>query len=223
MKTQVRWKSSVLQTFQAPPATLAPLLELHFRKKWPVLQALGLSMWPPLVDSPRSLQQIREGCTEPNGTTWGTRFFDVLPPGYLVSPTSKWVWETAEQVVPAFSNSQAVRGHHGFHAAWVTDLANWLDSTVDHHSTKCKALVLGHGDIVLGDIGWRSSKMTVVRAAASTDIENLRKRYPTVVFQEYSEGSTISVAESFEFPYEVNKLDKWLRERSLKALKDEFS
>ncbi len=220
MKTQVRWKSLPLQSFQVAPTTLVPLLEAHFRLKWPQLTALSLSLWPPVVVG-QTMQQLRESCTEPNGTVWGIRFFDVLPPGFLVSPTSKWVWETAEQIVPSFSNAQAVRGHHGFHAAW-TDLGDWLGSTVDHHSTTCKALVLGHGDIILGDVGWRSSKMTVVRAATSSEeLSNLRQRYPSVIFQEHTEQFVSAIM--FEFPHDIRKIERWLREKSLSAMKDEFA
>ncbi len=220
MKTQVLWKSSVLQIVQASPSILVTELEKHFRRPWSQLATFGLSLNPPTGVN-RSLEQIRADCTEPNGTVWGTRFFDVLPPGFLVSPTSKWVWESAEQVVPEFSTSAAVRGHHGFHAAWVQDLQNWVDSNVDHHTTKCKALVLGHGDIILGIEGWRSSKMTIVRAMVHEHINALRVRYPSIQFQETSNDFVSYV--SFDFPTDIRKVEKWLRDQSLSKMKDEFA
>jgi len=220
MRTQVKWQNLTLQTCQSSPESLAKALAIHFSHPWSRLTALGLTLNPPCGRSP---EEIRAECTEPDGSVWGTRFFDVLPPGFLVSPTSKWVWESASQVVPSFSNSNAVRGHHGFHAAWVPDLQNWLEADVDHHETKCKALVKGWGDIILGDVGWRSSKMTVKQCyVRETDAVALQRRYPEVLFQVVSRGFRKEETICFDFPCDIRKLSKWIRNQSLHNLGNEF-
>jgi hypothetical protein len=222
MKIQIKWRNLIVETHSCSPDRLAKALSKHFNQNWETLTSLGLSLNPP-PGTLRSPQAIREECTEPDGSVWGTRFFDVLPPGYLVSPTSKWVWETASQVVPLFSNSEAVRGRHGFHAAWVPDLQNWLDADVDHHETKCKALVKGWGDIILGEVGWRSSKMTVKQAyVKETDVVALSRRYPEVLFQVSSRSFLIETF-YFDFPHDIRKLTKWIRDQSLKNLDASFS
>ena len=221
MKTQIIWQGRVLQTVRASPDILLRALQTHFNQQWSKLTFLGLMLNPP-PGFKKPLEAIREDCTEPDGSVWGTRFFDVLPPEYLVSPTSKWVWETASQVVPSFSNAAAVRGHHGFHAAWVPDLKNWIDADVDHCETKCKALVKGWGDIILGTEGWRSSKMTVKQCyVKETNIVALQRRYPEVLFQVTSQDFG-QEAFYFEFPNDYRKLPKWLRDQSLRNLSNEF-
>lgn len=223
MKTQIKWQNLTLQTCQASPDNLAKALSQHFHRPWSELVQVGLTLNPPPRSTRRSPEAIREECTEPDGSVWGTRFFDVLPPGYLVSPTSKWVWETASQVVPSFSNAAAVRGHHGFHAAWVPDLQNWLDSDVDHHETKCKALVKGWGDIILGTEGWRSSKMTIKQCyIKETDIVDLQKRYPEVLFKSFHLHQLFNESIYFDFPRSISKLTKWIRDQSLRNLGNEF-
>lgn len=207
-------------TVDCRPEKLVPLLERHFHATWTFLSQRGMTLNPP---STKESEQIRSECTNPDGSVLGVRFFDVYPPGYLISPMSKYVWETATQIVPYFSNAQAVRSHHGFHAAWPEDLQNWIGATVDHHATKCKALVKGHGDIIIGDVGWRSSKMTVLQVAATehNEIEPLRKRYPSVTFISTSQdlsGDCIIIT----FPSDLRKLANWIRDENLKRLSNEF-
>jgi hypothetical protein len=107
---------------------------------------------------------------EDDNSFWGVRYFRTVPPNFLMSPTSCFIWETHEAVATDFFNSGAVRGHIGFHAAWPGergidgDLPRWWEAEVDHSPCNVKALVLGYGDVVTGSTGWRSSKMKIVQA-----------------------------------------------------------
>lgn len=103
--------------------------------------------------------------TDSDGGVFGVRFFDLLPSQsrvYLVSPSSKFVWDTKSAIAPDFKNQGAVRGHLGFHAAWPCDLKRWTESQIDHHLCDVKALVKGSGDLVLGEVGWRSEKLEIL-------------------------------------------------------------
>lgn len=158
-----------------------------------------------------------EGCREPDGSVWGVRYFRVARPGFLVSPTSMYVWERESASADDFSNSAAVRGHIGFHAAWVEDLARWQESTVDHSECECKALVRGYGDIVLGDEGWRSSRLLIVRGELDTSGMRLRdalqRRYPRITFGESYRGNYTLRFEPFpQFAgfYSLKKLWKFI-------------
>lgn len=223
MKTKILWKNWLLESSDQPPLKIQQALTKHFSLPWDVLETQGLAIHPRPVGEnsrPKSPAEIIADCTEPDGTVWGVRFFDVYPPGFLISPTSKWVWESETQIVPIFSNAEAVRGHHGFHAAWVADLQAWVEAEVDHHTTKCKALVRGHGDIVIGEVGWRSSRMTVVQVFLSERDEGLAKRYPKIV----QTIGTLKLPEalSFDFPRSTAKLTHWIRERGIRELVVDF-
>ena len=106
------------------------------------------------------------GMTDVDGGIYGVRYFNVYPASaggaFLISPTSKFVWESKFGIAADFANGVAVRGHSGFHAAWPETLERWADSWVDHHECEVKALVKGSGDLVQGTMGWRSEKLEVV-------------------------------------------------------------
>lgn len=100
-----------------------------------------------------------------DGGIFGVRFFDVMPGQdrvFLVSPTSRFVWEKTSAIARDFKNEGAVRGHVGFHAAWPASLERWTETFVDHGRTEAKALVKGYGDLVIGEAGWRSERMTIM-------------------------------------------------------------
>lgn len=128
----------------------------------------------------------RQRWSDTDGGVFGVRFFNVVPSSsgrlLLISPTSLYVWLGSEGVAKDFRNEGAVRGHVGFHAAWPTDsLERWTDSEVDHHATQVKALVKGWGDLVLGEQGWRSEKLTIVSLQANGNIaKSLAESYPNV-------------------------------------------
>jgi hypothetical protein len=111
-----------------------------------------------------------EEFTDTDGGVYGVRFFNFMPSqfgGFLVSPTSRFIWESTDAVASDFRNSGAVRGHVGFHAAWPESLQWWQETAVDHHITEVKALVKGYGDLVLGDVGWRSERLTLLSMVCS--------------------------------------------------------
>lgn len=226
MKINILWRNRLLQTVECQPERLKEKLETRFGLSWQQLQANGFSTQPPLVEAATaSKESIIASCTEPNGSVWGVRYFNVFPPGFLVSPTSFWVWETATDEVPMFSSAQAVRGHHGCHAAWVREFNEWSTSDVDHYRTACKALVKGYGEVIVGQEGWRSSKMTIVRCIvdekAAPQIEALKKRYAGV---EFSLGRTDQNFEIvFAFPAAISKLSKWIQQKDLDNIESEFS
>lgn len=123
-----------------------------------------------------------EEFTDVDGGIYGVRFFDAHPPGFLVSPTSKYVWET-KRATTEFSNKGAVRGHVGFHAAWPESLESWPTSAVDHHTTKVKALVKGYGDLVQGTEGWRAQTLELISLLCTDPklVEPLGARYEVPV------------------------------------------
>lgn len=154
-----------------------------------------------------------DACKEPDGSVWGVRYFRAVRPGFLMSPTSLYVWETCSAEATDFSNAEAVRGHVGFHAAWVEDLNRWAESTVDHGKCEAKALVRGFGDIVLGDEGWRSSKLKIVSVVLDITGLPLRsaleKRYQGVAFGEGFYGNRevrLELNPEYERFYEMKKL-----------------
>ena len=111
------------------------------------------------------MKSPQEEFTDSDGGVYGVRFFDFMPSqfgGFLVSPTSRFIWESSEAVANDFKNSGAVRGYVGFHAAWPESLQMWQQTSVDHNITPVKALVKGYGDLVLGEMGWRSERLTVL-------------------------------------------------------------
>ncbi len=140
-----------------------------------------------IPDSTRTLDDIRAAATDPDGSVWGVRYFNIFPPGFLISPSSSYVWQTECETASDFTNAGAVRGHIGFHACFPLNLQHWLDTEIDHQSCHCKALVKGFGDMVVGEVGWRSSRMRVVQAyitdlVATELFDSLRIRYPSVGF-----------------------------------------
>lgn len=206
MKTQIKYSGTVLQEVPLPPEQIVPLLVVHFQMKWGQLQRKGIwlavdgkpaKLAPP--PTPKTPEQLIEECSEEDGTVWGVRYFNAHPPGFLISPSSAYVWESATQEVERFSNAEAVRGHHGFHAAWAEDLTTWGKSKVDHHTTICKALVKGFGDVIVGEMGWRSSKMTIVQAKLKYDtlLAKLQARYPDVAFSVGSDDEKDDVQFTF--------------------------
>ena len=121
--------------------------------------------------------------TDTDGGVYGVRFFAFARGStrcYLVSPTSMFVWDTAEGVAKDFSNNGAVRGHIGFHAAWPVELERWTESPVDHVQYPVKALVKGYGDIVVGEQGWRSERMQIVAVQTKEHASEIAAAYPSI-------------------------------------------
>lgn len=126
---------------------------------------------------------------------FGVRYFNYMPPGFLVSPTNAFVWESTHAKAERFTNSSALRGQSGFHAAWPYCLKQWAGAHVDHRETMVKALVKGHGDIVMGTLGWRSSECTLVSLAVRTIpavAPLLEKRYkvPVITYEQFPSAFT---------------------------------
>ena len=174
MKTNILWKNErIVGTItSSQPPTFSMLQPKH-------LKAFGEHL------SFRSQPEAnkREEFTDADGGVFGVRFFNFYPSssgkGFLVSPSSNYVWESL-YATTQFLNREAVRGHKGFHAAWPRELRNWTSVEIDHHDTGILALVKGYGDMVLGDMGWRSEKMEILqlvtRDLATT--EAINARYP---------------------------------------------
>ncbi len=90
-----------------------------------------------------------------------------------------FIWESVEGFAKDFKNEGALRGHIGFHAGWPESLETWQNSIIDHPNTGIKALVKGYGDMVLGEVGWRSERMTVLSLLVRDEekAESLQRRY----------------------------------------------
>lgn len=152
MKTNILWKNSkVVGVIHGRNPSL-DMIESRLLAK--IREHVSLQEPPPR-------RSPIEEFTDADGGIYGVRFFDAHPPGFLVSPTSKYVWET-KRATTEFSNAGAVRGHVGFHAAWPESLETWPSSGVDHYTTKVKALVKGYGDLVQGTEGWRAQSLEIV-------------------------------------------------------------
>lgn len=159
-------------TFTGRPTEFEFLLPEKLRPWWSNLSLEN-------VDSAKSPQ---EEFTDSDGGVYGVRFFDFMPSqfgGFLVSPTSSFIWESSEAIATDFKNSGAVRGHVGFHAAWPESLQTWQQTSVDHHTMPVKALVKGYGDLILGEMGWRSERLTVlsVVCCAPSTADKVAARY----------------------------------------------
>lgn len=176
MKTNIMWeKRKVVGTFTGRPTEFESLLPEKLKQWW---SNLSLESAP----QPKSPQ---EEFTDSDGGVYGVRFFDFMPSqfgGFLVSPTSRFIWESSEAIASDFRNSGAVRGHVGFHAAWPESLQRWQETAVDHHITPVKALVKGYGDLVLGEVGWRSERLTVLSVVCcwASTADKVAARYKTI-------------------------------------------
>lgn len=151
----------------------------------------------PVVAKPLTPEEMCRQFTEDDGSVWGVRFFNVQPPGVLISPSSAFVWLKPRMTARGFRASSQCRGTAGFHAAWPASLEAWQLSSIDHHTCDVKALVRGYPDIVLCEAGWRSQHCEIVQcyitqAVAATELEGLRETYPTLswcVTKEHVGGS----------------------------------
>ena len=145
------------------------------------------------VESPKGEGRGEETILDPrvrwsdtDGGVFGVRFFNAAPSSsgrmLLISPTSMFVWLESKGVAKDFRNEGAVRGHVGFHAAWpMESLEMWTKSEVDHSVARVKALVKGYGDLVLGEQGWRSERLTIVSLQAKEELaRELSVSYPDV-------------------------------------------
>lgn len=178
MKTNILWKNSkVIGTIQDKNPSVS---QLPYRLVEMYGHNLSLKESPP--SSPAS------EFTDSDGGIYGVRYFDFtksMSGGFLVSPSSKFVWETASATAFDFNNAGAVRGHIGFHAAWPKSLQDWPNSKVDHHRTNVKALVKGYGDLIQGTMGWRSEKLTILQALCETQAiaEVVARKYGILAMQ----------------------------------------
>jgi|SRR6478736_1903288 len=161
MKTNILWeRRKVIGEFNGNQHEFLNLLPSKLN---PWLSSISLENEP-------QRQSPQSEFTDSDGGVYGVRFFDFMPSqfgGFLVSPTSRFIWESSEAIAADFKNSGAVRGHVGFHAAWPDTLGRWKETSVDHHITPVKALVKGYGDLVLGDMGWRSERLTIISVVCS--------------------------------------------------------
>jgi hypothetical protein len=154
MKTNILWKKSkVIGTITGSNPSLDHLpfnLVMKYRAN------LSIETTPPSIAE----------FTDTDGGIYGVRYFDHMPSssgaGLLVSPTSRFIWESAYATAKDFANIGAVRGHIGFHAAWPISLRDWPRTNVDHQTCTVKALVKGYGDLIQGTMGWRSQKLQLI-------------------------------------------------------------
>jgi hypothetical protein len=178
MKTNILWKGNkVIGTISGRSPNLS-ILPFQLMDKY----GSNISL------ESRSQSNPIDEFTDSDGGIYGVRFFNFMPSqsgGFLVSPTSGFVWETTEGLAPDFNNQGAVRGHIGFHAAWPCSLENWVDSEIDHSRTPVKALVKGYGDLVQGTMGWRSERLTIIQLACEkpAHISPISARYKVPTFQ----------------------------------------
>lgn len=176
MKWKVQWKGTTIGQGEssALPRKEAILAELNLPQ---TCQHLTIVSEAVAALAPRD---PRAEFTDEDGGVFGVRFFDFYPGasrGFLISPSSHFVWDRAEATARDWKNQGAVRGHIGFHAAWPSTLSEWQKSAVDHCTTEVKALVKGYGDLVLGEVGWRSERMRIV-SVVSLHFNEIVKLYP---------------------------------------------
>lgn len=224
MKTTILLHDVPLQTLEVSSETAWKMLEAHFRKDRPHLIKRKFSLRVEETINDRSREQIIRDCQDVDGC-WGVRYFRAARPGFLLSPTSEFVWETASAEADDFSNAEAVRGHSGFHAAWVEDLNRWPLSIVDHIDTKCKALVKGFGDVVQGEMGFRSSKMRIIQIATHDVSEKLNvalvKRYGPHGVTFFASVNSFK-APRLTFDYSITALTHRVRQMRVEQLMNEY-
>jgi hypothetical protein len=106
--------------------------------------------------------------------------------GALYSPTYGTRWDSCVLKAKYWSNQDALRGMTGIHAAWPTvdrrKLPTELWGYLHYHDQGVIAELVGWGQCVVGDIGWRAEtvmlrKIYVIDARITAQVQ---RAYPEV-------------------------------------------